>query len=106
MSRYNFNGLASYNLPFSASFRTRCVQWSLGKDVGRRMSRYGWEGNQHNSSQPRWWGHSQHPISKDSKISLEQIRKSLYEKEVVSEETILWFTYERRFWSAEASQHV
>ena len=80
------------------------------KDVGRRMSRYGWEGNQHNSSQPRWWGHSQHLISKDSKRSLEQIRKSLYEKEsdeqVVNEETTLWFTYERRFGSIRASQHI
>ena len=80
----------------------KMIPW---KDVGRRMSRYGWEGNQHNSSQPRW-GHSQHPISKDSKRSLEQIRKSLYEKEVVSEETILQFTYERRFGSTGASQHV
>ena len=49
-------------------------------------------------------------MSKDSKRSLEQIRKSLYEKEsdeqVVNEETTLWFTYERRFGFVGASQHV
>ena len=64
-----------------------------GNDEGCRIGRDGWESSLRYSSQPRWWGHSQHPRSKDRKGGLGKTRRSLYEKEsdeqVVCEEAIV-----------------
>ena len=65
-------------------------EWSLNPILGKDnkpknmsdiLERYGCEDNKCNPSQPKWWDHSHHPRSTSSRGNLEEVKRSLYEKE-------------------------